>query len=65
MFLLEKKMLEKKKTCTGVKIFSAKISGKCSVTGALFIGNFQKNDGNCNDFQRTTCIIFPTLMMSM
>jgi hypothetical protein len=32
----------KKKTCAGVKIFSAKISGKCNVTGAIHVGIFHK-----------------------
>jgi hypothetical protein len=42
MFLLEKNIVLKKKTCAGVKIFSAKICGKCNVTGTIFIGNFHK-----------------------
>jgi hypothetical protein len=40
--LIWKNILLKRKTCAGVKIFSAKISGKCNVTGAIFIGNFHK-----------------------
>jgi hypothetical protein len=36
------KIVLKKKTCAGVKIFSTKISGECNVTGAIVIGNFHK-----------------------
>jgi hypothetical protein len=39
---IRKHIVLKKKTCAGVKIFSAKFSGKCNVTGAIFIGNFHK-----------------------
>jgi hypothetical protein len=39
---IRKNIVLKKKTCAGVKIFSAKISGKCDLTGAIFIGNFHK-----------------------
>ncbi len=59
---IRKNIVLKKKICAGAKIFSAKISGKCNVTGAIFIGNFHKNDGNYSNFQRTICNIFPSVM---
>jgi hypothetical protein len=59
---IRKNIVLKKKICAGAKIFSAKISGKCNVTGAIFIGNFHKNDGNYINFQRTICNIFPSVM---
>jgi hypothetical protein len=34
---IRKNIVLKKKTCAGVKIFSAKISGKCNVTGAILL----------------------------
>jgi hypothetical protein len=39
---IRKHIVLKKKTCAGVKIFSAKFSGKCNVIGAIFVGNFHK-----------------------
>jgi hypothetical protein len=38
------------------------ISEKCNVTASLF-GQFpSENEGNCNNFQSTTCTNFPSLM---
>jgi hypothetical protein len=40
--LIRKNIVLKKKMFAGVNIFSTKISGKCSVTGAILNGNLHK-----------------------
>jgi hypothetical protein len=47
------------KTCAGVKIFSTKISGKCNVTGAIFIGKFHKKCWKLQKFSEDNLQYFP------